>query len=72
LQQKVSGDKQYNKHNVMSLKSKLDKFIFEEKEKTMMNNSDIPDPASLDDQLVGLDPIQETGADHANTSREEE
>jgi hypothetical protein len=38
----------------------------------MMNNSDIPDPASLDDQLVGLDPIQETGADHVNTSIDDE
>jgi len=29
----------------------LDKFIYEEKEKTLMNKSDIPDPDALDIDL---------------------
>ena len=39
----------YKKHKLGKLRDKLDQFIFEEKEKTMMNQSDIPDPDSLED-----------------------
>jgi len=31
------GDEQYDKHHVLGLRKRLEKFIFEEKEKTLMN-----------------------------------
>ncbi len=38
------GDEIFDKHSVLNLRTRLDKFIIEEKERTMMHQSDIPDP----------------------------
>ncbi len=57
----LHGDEEYGKHKVLGLKQQLEKFIYEEKEKTMMNKSDIPDPAQLDQHLEDIKELpQET------------
>jgi hypothetical protein len=51
----------YDKLNVLNLRTRLDKFIFEEKEKTMMHQSDIPDADAA--HLPKIDEINSSGND---------
>ena len=51
----------YDKLNVLNLRTRLDKFIFEEKEKTMMHQSDIPDAEAS--HLPKIEEINSSGND---------
>eukprot|EP00347_Sterkiella_histriomuscorum_P004890 403358697 len=57
-------DNPFNKHRLLNLRQKLDTFIIEEKEKTMMNRSQIPDPHELDDQLEDINEEQSYSQNH--------